>query len=838
MQEENTFKLILKTKTFFISSDLPCINDINTKIILELLENRQYEVKSDISEEVFQYFINYLVNAEPPNILPDNIKEYTQLSQEFGIMKDFIKIATKLLLNYTIPSPLPIQQSGSIIQESTTTDKNERVILNLFNLNGNHSEVQYKLLESSKKENFKFLGIFSDIDVKIENGFLYVLYKNNMTAALYKNISATGDVLIPRSIIHHSQEFIVTCIIQSAFKNSKDIESIQFSEDSELRIIGKKAFQKSGIYQISIPTHVTQICEEAFSGCTDLESIEFPQNSELKILESKVFSNIMIEKISIPSSIEKLDDKWLEDIGYTEIDIIKNDIENIKFYDNFIIGKSNLESDEYDVLLYSNLNSKEFIIPTFIKRIAPFAFTKRLINKIEFSSQSELEIIDKFAFYDSGIIEISIPSSVKRIGDFAFTNCDRAQIPEDSQLESLGNAAFGSECIEEFFIPSKVKEIDEDFFGYLPKGIRLKVSPKNEYFSWFDDSFLIGKSDHEIDGFDTLLYARRDIEKAIIPSFIKRINSNAFNKCFSLKSVTFNEDSQLQSICNSAFFACPFKTISFPSHLKSIGDSIFAFCKIRKIDFPENSELETIGSGAFDESSIRSLSIPSSVINLDEKWCQNIYKLTKISIDPNNKRYSYYNDSIIIGKSNLENDFYDLLLFAPRNIKKVVIPSFIKRICPYAFDECTNLKSVFFEKNSQLKSIENYSFQDCFFKNISIPSSVTYIGEFAFSSGLQLNDVSFSDDSDLRVIEKGAFSTTSLKSFCVPSNVNSIGKFAFNRLMGIIEVNPKLMSFNLDAITDSSSPSNKPKVAIMVPANMKVIFTKKTNTITLYHYKT
>lgn len=62
-------------------------------------------------------------------------------------------------------------------------------------------------------------------------------------------------------------------------------------------------------------------------------------------------------------------------------------------------------------------------------------------------------------------------------------------------------------------------------------------------------------------------------------------------------------------------------------------------------------------------------------------------KLTTINIDPNNPRYSMYdNGKLMIGKSSIESEKYDVLLFADRSIKCVTIPS-----CN-AFEKCQNLK--------------------------------------------------------------------------------------------------------------------------------------------------
>ena len=73
--------------------------------------------------------------------------------------------------------------------------------------------------------------------------------------------------IIPRSIKHESQEYIVASISKDAFKNSQNIKSIEFASDSEIQSIEKDALKWSKIESIFIPASVNDIqtgwCNEA-----------------------------------------------------------------------------------------------------------------------------------------------------------------------------------------------------------------------------------------------------------------------------------------------------------------------------------------------------------------------------------------------------------------------------------------------------------------------------------------------------------------------------------------------------------------------------------------------
>lgn len=76
--------------------------------------------------------------------------------------------------------------------------------------------------------------------------------------------------------------------------------------------------------------------------------------------------------------------------------------------------------------------------------------------KIKISKDSELEIIDKSAFYDSSIESICIPPHFKTIGKNAFASCEKLlnfMIPSNFELKIIDKKMLS---IFQIFIPSKV----------------------------------------------------------------------------------------------------------------------------------------------------------------------------------------------------------------------------------------------------------------------------------------------------------------------------------------------------------------------------------------------
>lgn len=55
-----------------------------------LISNHRYEVQSPVKNETFQQFLDYWQNQTYPEINKNNIWEFYLLSNEFGIMNDYI----------------------------------------------------------------------------------------------------------------------------------------------------------------------------------------------------------------------------------------------------------------------------------------------------------------------------------------------------------------------------------------------------------------------------------------------------------------------------------------------------------------------------------------------------------------------------------------------------------------------------------------------------------------------------------------------------------------------------------------------------------------------------
>lgn len=116
----------------------------------------------------------------------------------------------------------------------------------------------------------------------------------------------------------------------------------------------------------------------------------------------------------------------------------------------------------------------------------------------------------------------------------------------------------------------------------------------------------------------------------------------------------------------------------------------------------------------------------------------------------------------------------------------VTIPSSVKTIGTYAFNECTDITKITIP-NSVI-TIEKYAFEQCSgITKITIPDSVTSIGDFAFEKCTELKSVVISKN--VKAIGIKTFSEcSSLTKVTIPNGVTSIGKNAFDQCSSLSDL--------------------------------------------------
>lgn len=598
----------------------------------------------------------------------------------------------------------------------------------------NNCDKLTQIMISSKNKNFKYNDHCNQLIVGKSN-----VQSNDFDDLIFVN-HGIEELTIPDNIKH---------IYSNCFFNNKTIRKINFSPNTQLQTIGKMVFSFSSIIEIKIPKNVTEIGKKSLGYCDlttiifengsrlqniqkklfdcdkHLKKVEIPVDSFLRVIEDNAFDFSPISELYLPSTVEKIEEKAFENIDDNTKIIISPNNQHFAYMDEnnqIIVSKSDKNSDDFDIIVFE---------------------------------------------CDKKITSVTIPKNIKHIKSYAFKDClnlKKIIIPKDSELRTLGVDSFKNTIIESFFISSKLEKIGKRcFYSDFPNNLNMRfcISPDNQNFKWSDENcrIVIGKSDNNKDDYDVICFANQDFKYAIIPDYIKYINPYAFFNT-SVENVEISENSQLKSIGEGAFSFSNIKLFKVSKQIEIIDKSIFFGCSflevfevengsklvafpdllkdcnsLKEYKIPDDCALKIIDD--IHNTSIESFYIPSKII-----WIDCLPKnLKKISISPKNQFYKFDENQIIYKKD--ENDNYVDLLYANRNIKKVIIPASIKRICHFAFENCTKLEFIIFQKDSNLQEIGYGAFRSSLIKRITIPKKIEYISSNAFENCQNLESIEF-----------------------------------------------------------------------------------------------
>ena len=381
-------------------------------------------------------------------------------------------------------------------------------------------------------------------------------------------------------------------------------------------------------------------------------------------------------------------------------------------------------------------------------------------------------------------------AAVTTIGTVFQNNTDIEFFNELKYFSGLtaleANAFNGCSNLCNIAIPANVATIDVSSFKGCSQLMQVTFD-KNSCITIFEGSY------NENGGSYNGVFADcRALKTIRIPASVTEIKACAFQNCTSLSSVTFEDDSNLQTIGGGytcyrgnydsydfgifgAFAGCTSLTsIEIPNSVKEIGVCAFQGCsQLQSVTFQKGSLITTLSGGYISKgygtsienasnmifgvfakcSTLSSIEIPANVETIDACVFQDCINLSVVTFEQGSKLKEF-------GDGYAKTGYRPFVTGAFANctaLKSIQIPANVEKIGVGTFKNCSQLSSVTFEPDSKLKTIGGYcdgnwssevgtkhygAFADCeALTNIELPASLTAINSVAFSNCRKLIDV-------------------------------------------------------------------------------------------------
>lgn len=350
--------------------------------------------------------------------------------------------------------------------------------------------------------------------------------------------------------------------------------------------VGDEAFSGcAGLTSLVIPAGVSSIGQNALANCTGLKWVVVKDGVSDIAVGADAFSGMPASTILyVPAG------KRSEFANNSVWKIFKSIIQD----DNITFADSNVKSvcvDNWDTNEDGELSLVEALMVTSLGQ--KFSGNTAIISFKELQYFRSLNTLNGDFYNCSNLVDIKFPNSIKNIGESTFQGCRKLTLADGlpEYLENIGVYAF-TYCynLGDIYIPETVTNIDFRAFRES-NPLSLTVDPDNTiYDSRNNCNAIILKSE------DGLWVG---CSKTVIPEGVKYLNWYSFSGRKGLEYIVIPEG--MEHVGNRTFLRTDLHSVTLPSTIKTIGENAFERCGYLKEIVINTSDTVAIEKDAFPE---------------------------------------------------------------------------------------------------------------------------------------------------------------------------------------------------------------------------------------------
>ncbi len=595
----------------------------------------------------------------------------------------------------------------------------------------------------------------------------YALYNDGYSDSDYEQLSEVtfGDQYAEGNFTASR----LTTIGANAFRYTTSLTGIVIPasvRNTDVIAIGNEAFYGSAISSVVFAETDSDegtltIGENAFVYCNNLTQLTLPRRLGDFVAGSTYIAALANGTGVFPTLSGNEEDGWhgLASIAVTEGNAL------------YASADGMLYTHDFGELVYCPPAKEDTVtVDARAKRVGENAFNGcRLLTEVQFADGSACVAIGANAFSGCrALTAIALPDGVSAIGNDAFLNCTALtalQLP--ASLASFDISMLGCENLQDLTVSEQ-----NDLFTSIDGVLFSKDGATLLYYlpTRSDASYAIPEGTTEIAA--QAFAGNGYLTSVTIPASVSYINTNAFNNCTQLSTVTFPAgDGAPLVIGDAAFGNTAVDTIALPARTSAVGDEAFADAALTEITFGNNGLLTSLGNDAFRGTDLVSIVLPAGLRTIGDNLFMSCTSLQSVVLPE--------------GLTTMGSGTF----YGCSSLVSAELPSTLRTIGAQTFYNCDRLTDVYFAANAQLETLPADTFVGCdSLEGIELPASLTAITgadpENSSSRGLfegltNLKSVTFAEGSRCLTIGDSAFEGSGLESFTIPSSVTTIGPSAF-----------------------------------------------------------